>query len=821
MNRHLAGLTKHPLGAFLLCLNLVLLLLYGPLFTQTLFWRDLLHTYQPFHDFISGSLRAGDFPLWNPYLFSGTPQMAALEPPVLYPATWLFIWLDFSSAVGLTVWLHLNLAALGFYGLGREYGWHWGSSLAAALTFVLSGVMVSILNVYPLLWSSAWLPVLLWLLHRLCMHPGPRTGLLLAGAYALQILSGHLEIVYFTTLLLLGYAGYRRYQTRQPQTLRWLAVALLLGIGLAMAQLWPSFELLQHSVRQQGVQHDIALRWSTHPWRLLTFWLPDILGNPADRNALIPLLIPNEDDGRNFIFASSYFGILAGVLALGAVFSRSVGHARFWLAVLGITLWLSMGRYSNVFIWAYDHVPGLHFFRYPGKALILVGFALAMLAGSGLEALWQRQISHKRLGLALGIPALGLMGALLLFGFPTPILQWLLPLAQAWSDAPLAHIQRGLAAAIHQRALGLLWPTGTMAVLGLLLWGWQTQRLSRSYLLLLVNLLLVVDSGRAARGYVWLTSRSEIQRPSPVAQTLQQLPSLGGRMVKLNENQLPPQAYLKPYGDQWLLGNMHFLQENLQNNQSLKYRFYNAFGNWPARLQPIDTLQNLYQEALAAHQTKVVDTLETLLAIRYLHLHQPAPYADLFESAQYRKIQSWPHLQSVLLEKKSWLPRIHFKYQAIVMTEPEKILQAIGQSATNGFDAHQQLLVLKNPDYEQALKQVPPAAAAQKKWSEPQVSETNQALRITFNTNTSGYLVIADNWYPGWQAWDKGQSTPLLQVNYHQKALRVGPGEHVIELRYQPTSFYGGMALSCLSVLLWVGLWGYGRRRENYLAFRA
>jgi hypothetical protein len=83
--------------------------------------------------------------------------------------------------------------------------------------------------------------------------------------------------------------------------------------------------------------------------------------------------------------------------------------------------------------------------------------------------------------------------------------------------------------------------------------------------------------------------------------------------------------------------------------------------------------------------------------------------------------------------------------------------------------------------------------------------------------STAGYLVLLDNYYPGWRAYIDGREAEILRANYAFRAVAVPAGNHLIEFRYKPRSFYLGLSVTLLTVALgcavlaWVVL--AGRRK--------
>jgi hypothetical protein len=89
------------------------------------------------------------------------------------------------------------------------------------------------------------------------------------------------------------------------------------------------------------------------------------------------------------------------------------------------------------------------------------------------------------------------------------------------------------------------------------------------------------------------------------------------------------------------------------------------------------------------------------------------------------------------------------------------------------------------------------------------IRDTLLSLRDTPNTVTiraasdvDGYLVLADTWYPGWQATIDGQVAPIWRANVAFRAVVFPAGEHTVEFRYQPDSFGWGLGGSLASAAL-------------------
>jgi uncharacterized membrane protein YfhO len=65
--------------------------------------------------------------------------------------------------------------------------------------------------------------------------------------------------------------------------------------------------------------------------------------------------------------------------------------------------------------------------------------------------------------------------------------------------------------------------------------------------------------------------------------------------------------------------------------------------------------------------------------------------------------------------------------------------------------------------------------------------------------------VLADTFYPGWQATLDGQPVEILRANHTFRAVAFPPGEHTVVFRYLPLSFQVGAVVSLLTLFVTVG----------------
>ncbi len=129
-----------------------------------------------------------------------------------------------------------------------------------------------------------------------------------------------------------------------------------------------------------------------------------------------------------------------------------------------------------------------------------------------------------------------------------------------------------------------------------------------------------------------------------------------------------------------------------------------------------------------------------------------------------------------------------------------------------GFDPAQLALV---EDTTFKAEQADPAATAQ-------VTSLNAgAMEVRVKTNAPAFLVTSDVFYPGWRATVDDTPARLYQTDYVLRGVQVPAGAHVVRFEFWPQSFYYGLGLSALSLLLLGGCTFRLRRGAAHPARRA
>jgi len=94
------------------------------------------------------------------------------------------------------------------------------------------------------------------------------------------------------------------------------------------------------------------------------------------------------------------------------------------------------------------------------------------------------------------------------------------------------------------------------------------------------------------------------------------------------------------------------------------------------------------------------------------------------------------------------------------------------------------------------------------------VEDEPERVTITANMAADGIVVLADSWYPGWDAWVDGEPTSILRADYAFRGVAVPRGRHTIEFRYRPRAFWLGVLLASAAATVALGFsWQQRLRR--------
>ena len=294
------------------------------------YMRDLTRYYYPTKQILREIVYGGEFPYWNRYFSAGQPIAANPEHEVFYPLTWLILLPSYDLGYRLHILLHIYLGVLGMYALLRSMELRPFVAWFGAMSWGMGGVYLSEVNLLPILFCAAWLPLTCLFVRRFLLHPTLRDFAASALFLGVQFLVGEPTTVMQTGLLLGFYALYRGWYsaariTKSLTNAAWVGLISLCGFAVGAAQIIPAIDHVHDSARSRPFEFDLVTAWSM-PWaKFGELIYPNILGHISVRHVMWYWgggLYPGM--GSPFLF-SIYVGLLTVAFCIGGAFARPRG----------------------------------------------------------------------------------------------------------------------------------------------------------------------------------------------------------------------------------------------------------------------------------------------------------------------------------------------------------------------------------------------------------------------------------------------------------------------------------------------------------------
>jgi hypothetical protein len=97
----------------------------------------------------------------------------------------------------------------------------------------------------------------------------------------------------------------------------------------------------------------------------------------------------------------------------------------------------------------------------------------------------------------------------------------------------------------------------------------------------------------------------------------------------------------------------------------------------------------------------------------------------------------------------------------------------------------------------------------------------NDAITYQTKTTSPQLAVLSEVFYPfGWNAYVDGKKTSFVKANYFMRAISVPAGEHQIEFKFEPSSYYTGRTISFIVSIILLLLFIVTVGLESYKYFK-
>jgi hypothetical protein len=760
-------------------------LLHGSGKIKNFLLSDPITLFYPFNTIIYEYLKDFKIPLWNPYIFCGTPYTDPFPIPF---SILLYLGLIFSLPIAYSfiIILQVFLAGVFMFLYLKNLGLTSFGSLVGAIVFMLNGVFAVWLEFTTTIGGCLWFPLIFLLIDKTISKKSFLYSSLTAIFISLHFFSSHLQFAAYLLISAPVYAFFRSFwlYTKEKSNKNFIKsiflilISFIFGIFLASVYLLPLYNKISFSHRQDVKFEELN---PLPVANLITFIIPDFYGTPASPN---PALLnsyriirswfynngwikmrPIKVGGENYNEYCGYIGILPLILALLAGLLKKDKNTRFFFGFWIISLLLALGTF--LYLPLYWFVPGFNKIGI-SRIIFLFCFAGAILAGIGAEYL--TEIKNERCKMKnvkwiikiiiwiVCIATIGLIIFLLLPKFSkgnltSQILAWHFSLKNPSMYIPV-----------------LLLFSILILISSLKIHNLQFVTFPNTFLKGAILLVVSFDLLYFGMKYNPMTPKEWL---------FPQTPSLNFLTAKLKEE--------SPF-------RIVAFHDILPSNTNLVYRLQSVEGYeslHSARYH--DFMRGLVSRDVGHNWIDIINIkanrkLLDLLNAKYVLSKYKLPGKDL-KLVYDKEIKIYQDLQA--------LPRAWIVPEVKILKTKEEIFKEL---ISPEFDPWKTVILeeeikMQKTKEKEKIKESFPIPKIVKYQPEKVIIETTLAK--------DGFLVLSDSYYPGWKVFVDGKEDKILKANYIMRAVKLNKGHHKIEFIYDPLSFKLGLIIS-LSTFLFI-----------------
>ncbi len=751
------------------------------------------------------ALRAGALPTWEPRLGLGTPLYAQSIAGTAYPPNWLAFVVPPERAAAPLAALGMFLAGLGAWLFLGRLGLGFGARAFGVVAFQLGGFGVSNLYDYMKFDAALWLPWSLWAIEGIAR--GKRgAGFALTVSVAASLVAGMVQIgalivsavaVYaalrLTPLARLLGAGNSDEDTDGPHAhvapLVSGACFLVLG-GLAAAVfLLPILEASRSSSRQW--KPAVELQSESLPLATLAGTVVhDFVGTPTEAtpSGQLPVawwITPPDEayaaEHANQLEWNTYAGAVVVALALVALVAVPRRASLPLLLLLG-ALGFAQGWPGARLLYG---LPGLNAGA-PNRALAIAWFLWPWLGALGVQALVERRPRALRAFVSVAVLA-GVVG--LAFAVSVDPVDWATSLESTLVSRydELTSVERvrarlpfddTVAAGERlQSALGLFSITAAaLATIACALHVATRRGLRTAWIPVPIVLLVVFEGWIASAGHA--TARpleTALFPPSPTIDAIARAAG-DGRVIRFDPTgsgvddvvDLARPNGLAPYG----------ISDAMPWTVFPPRSFNELFGALDPLSRKGQGVSRLSDAALLAHPILDLVRAQAVLSRDALEHPRLEPVLERDGMHVYRRSGAFGPAR--------------FVSAAVTTAGGTATLTAL---RTRSVDLTTTTILADETTETNAPADAAPGTVRSFERPAP------NRIRVEVEAATPGYLVIHEQFYPGWRASVNGASAKLLRADHVYQAVRVPAGASVVELHFAPASLQRGMFLSVAALI--------------------
>lgn len=761
--------------------------LISDIFSQFFLWKYLA----------IDSYKNLQWPLWNPYSFTGTPLLATYHSAVLYPLNILLLAPKYFGW-GLYISSQTFIAALSMYLLLSLWIEKKIARFAGAIIFSLGGLMTTWWEFGTAVHAMAWLPLSLFAIEKFIKTYTFRYLVLLISVLVLIIFAGNVQVTTYTFSVVVLFSIFKlwRHSLIKTQKAILIFIAIIAAVAFSTPQLLPTLELMNNSMRNTDSyiqNYNFGLLSFKDIYK---FFIADYYGNPVTRNYWGFL---------NYSETSSFLGTITLVLIIySLLYLKKDSNCYFFLAILIFSLLFAFGNPLSYLIYK-TGVPFLTL-SFASRILFLTTFSASIVSAYSLNQIANSTAQDRRTFKSLIWSTAVILGIVIGTFIAQSIIQMILNSSSADVYTKIypedtEYALRNYSTALRNSIVPL--SMLSLATISLLLLKnfskihrssptLYTTIIKKSRLLLtnhnrpmlLFSIFLVImlclDLGRYFLKFNPFTSQELVYPITPSLKFLQEQPGIF-RMGREHAEVFPPNTWTA------------YKLQSIEGYDPLYLNSYSKFMHFLNGGDLRSGATGRYVELSAKYQSPYIDITNTKYFMgvsRDKNGYIGGDNVNLsFLQASYPVV--FRDRNSVVVSNPNALERIYFSPSFIVKPplEAEKMIMT-----SPDFDPRKVTIISDDI----GLSQITGNGEAKF------IEYTPNHIIIETQTAAEELLILADQFEKGWKARIDNTPVKISQANLIFRAVKIPPGKHRVVFYYSPESFLLGIKIfvSTFSILV-------------------
>ncbi len=677
---------------------------------------DPVRQLYPWRNLSINLIKNQEIPVWNPYSFSGTPNLANFQSAVFYPFNIIFFIFPFHSSWSFLILLEPLLAGIFLYFYLRNLKIDEYSSFFGGLVFAFSGFFVTWLEWGTVLHTALWLPLILLSIDKICVSKYRKNLLTWVFLFTFSIIvsffAGHLQTFFYLFLLTFVYLVIRIYQSKNRLKLALIFLgSFLVSLIITSIQSVPTFKFILLSGREVD-----QLVWQKEGWfipfkHLIQFIVPDFFGNPTTLNYW---------GIWNYGELTGYVGITALILSLFAFFYRRDKKTLFYCLIFIFSLIFA----SSNLISKLPFILNIPFIStaQPTRLLFLADFSLSILAALGLNYLTNK---GKLKQMVIPVLIIGTVFAVI-FGFTI------------YGKNLGFNFDNLLVAKRNIYFPGLIFVICSIILISITL----VEKRFKNFLILALILITVIDLFRFSWKFNTFSKKEYLYPETSSMNFIQK--NIGDYRIATNDPRiLPPNFSImheiqsaEGYDPLYLERYAEFISAINRNEPNI---------NPPFGFNRIIRIENFSSNLIGLVGIKYVLSLSDM---------NEKGFSKVYEDGQTK-----------IYENKNVLPKAFFVNSIETVSSKQEVINLM---FAKDFNPKSLAIVEEgvNKDLSVGFAKI--------------IKYAPNEIQIETENQNDGFMILTDSYYPSWHAMINNHEVKIYRADYNFRGILVPPGKQVI-----------------------------------------